>query len=107
MIEADTAKVVFARWLAARSPQVHNALPWWAARGDSVSIARLVLAYDSTLANAKAENLVSARYNLASARAYLSLARRDTANALLAFATLSDTSCLRCDLDRLTPMAEL
>jgi serine/threonine-protein kinase len=102
VIEADTAKVVFARWLAARSPQVHNALPWWAARGDSASIARLVLAYDSALANAKSENVVSARYNLAAARAYLSLARHDTATALLAFAALSDTSCLRCDLDRLT-----
>src|SRR5204862_7405909 len=33
---------------------------------------------------------------------YLSLARHDTASAVSAFAALSDTSCLRCDLDRLT-----
>ncbi len=102
VIEADTAKIVFARWLATRSPQVHSALPWWAARGDSTSIARLLLVYDSALANAKPGNLVSARYNLAAARAYLSLARHDTVAALSAFTALSDTSCLRCDLDRLT-----
>ena len=36
------------------------------------------------------------------ARAYLALARHDTATALSGFSALSDTSCLRCDLDRLT-----
>jgi hypothetical protein len=101
-VEADTAKAVFARWLAARTTQVHTALPWWAARGDSTSIARLVLIYDSAVANAKPENLLSARYNSAAARAYLALARHDTATALTAFTALSDTACLRCDLDRLT-----
>jgi serine/threonine-protein kinase len=101
-IEPDTARAVFGRWLAARSPLVNTALPWWAARSDSASIARLVLVYDSALANAKPENAVQARYNAAAARAYLSLARHDTATALSAFSALSDTSCLRCDLDRLT-----
>ena len=101
-VETDTAKAVFARWLAARTVQVNTALPWWAARGDSTSIAQLVRIYDSTVANVKPENLVSARYNSAAARAYLALARRDTATALTAFAALSDTACLRCDLDRLT-----
>jgi serine/threonine-protein kinase len=101
-IEPDTARAVFGRWLAARSPLVNTALPWWAARSDSASIARLVLVYDSALANARPENAVQARYNAAAARAYLSLARHDTATALSAFSALSDTSCLRCDLDRLT-----
>ncbi len=101
-IEPDTARAVFGRWLAAHSPLVNTALPWWAARNDSVSIARLVLIYDSALANAKPENAVLARYSAAAARAYLSLARHDTATALSAFIALSDTSCLRCDLDRLT-----
>jgi len=101
-IEPDTARAVFGRWLAARNPHVHWALAWWAARSDSASIARLVLVYDSALATAKPENVVQARYNAAAARAYLSLARHDTATALSAFSSLSDTSCLRCDLDRLT-----
>jgi len=101
-IDADTARAVFGRWLAARSPLVHTALPWWAARGDSASIGRLMLVYDSAVASAKPENLGLARYNAAAARAYLSLARHDTATALSGFAALSDTSCLRCDLDRLT-----
>jgi serine/threonine-protein kinase len=102
VVEPDTAKAVFKRWLAARDPEVHTALPWWAATHDSSSIARLILAYDTALARAKPENLVSARYNVAAARAYLHLARSDTLGAVTAFAGLSDTSCLRCDLDRLT-----
>ena len=77
-IDADTAKTVFARWLAARTPQVHTALSWWAARRDSISIAQLLGVYDSVVANAKPENRAAARYNSAAARAYLSLARRDT-----------------------------
>ena len=101
-IEPDTARAVFGRWLAAHSPLVNTALPWWAARNDSVSIAKLVLIYDSAFANAKPENAVLARYNAAAARAYLALARHDTASALSDFTALSDTSCLRCDLDRLT-----
>jgi hypothetical protein len=105
-IEPDTARAVFERWLAAKSPLVHTALPWWAARGDTTSIGRLWLVYDSAfksaLKNAKPENVVSARYNLAAARAYLSLARRDTVAALRDFSALSDTSCLRCELDQLT-----
>ena len=101
VVEPDSAKAVFARWLNSHDPQVHTALPWWAARGDSVSIARLLLVYDS-LARGKPDNAVLARYNVAAARAYLSLARHDTATALSGFAALSDTSCLRCDLDRLT-----
>ena len=101
-VETDTARTVFARWLAARTPQVHTALPWWAARGDSTSITQLVRVYDSAVANAKPENRASAVYNSAAARAYLSLARHDTLTALPAFAALSDTACLRCDLDRLT-----
>jgi serine/threonine-protein kinase len=101
-IEPDTAKAVFARWLAAHSPLVNTALPWWAARSDSGSIAKLVLFYDSVLAKAKPENKVQARYDSVAARAYLALARHDTATALSGFAALSDTSCLRCDLDRLT-----
>jgi len=102
VVEPDTARAVFARWLAARNAEVHTALPWWAARHDSASIARLILVYDTALTAAKPANIVSARYNAATARAYLSLARGDTAAAVTAFAALSDTSCLRCDLDRLT-----
>jgi hypothetical protein len=41
-------------------------------------------------------------YDAQIARAYLFLARRDTANAVKAFALLSDTLCLRCDGDHLT-----
>ena len=101
-VDSANANKVFSQWLRARVPQVHTALSWWAARGDSISIASLMRAYDSVAANAKPENKSGARYNSATARAYLLLARRDTAGALGVFAALSDTLCLRCDLDRLT-----
>jgi eukaryotic-like serine/threonine-protein kinase len=101
-IEPDTARAVFARWLIARTPQVHTALPWWVARGDSTSIMTLIRSYDSATAAAKPEGKGVAHYNSEAARAYLLLARHDSAAALNAFAALSDTLCLRCDLDRLT-----
>jgi eukaryotic-like serine/threonine-protein kinase len=101
-VDPANANRVFSQWLRARVPQVHTALSWWAARGDSTSIASLMRAYDSVAANAKPDDKSGARYNSAAARAYLLLARRDSAGALEAFASLSDTLCLRCDLDRLT-----
>ena len=101
-VDSASATTVFSQWLRARVPQVHTALSWWAARGDSISIASLIRAYDSVAASAKLENRAVARYNSATARAYMLLARRDTAGALGAFAVLSDTLCLRCDYDRLT-----
>ena len=99
VVDADTASAVFATWLAAGRAESRNALPWWAARGDTGSIAALMrLRAKSTQANsAKGPD-----YDTQAARAYLLLARHDTAGAAKAFALLSDTLCLRCDQDHLT-----
>ncbi|HEX2722258.1 MAG TPA: hypothetical protein VHM24_05025, partial [Gemmatimonadaceae bacterium] len=43
----------------------------------------------------------SARYRAASARAYLSLVRRDTADAIKKFTALHDTLCIACYVDRM------
>ena len=53
-------------------------------------------------AGLKPKKGTSPDYDSQAARAYLFLARRDTANAVKAFALLSDTLCLRCDQDHLT-----
>jgi hypothetical protein len=100
VIEADTAKAASrdgwqraAHWSTLRC---HGGL----VAAISTSIGRLWLVYDTAFKRSPAS--VSARYNVAAARAYLSLARHDTVGALREFTALSDTSCLRCDLDQLT-----
>lgn len=97
-IDPDTASAVFARWLRAGNPGARHALSWWAARGDTAAI--FALLQNRT----KSPRLrgASPDYDSQAARAYLFLARHDTANAAKAFALLSDTLCLRCDKDHLT-----
>jgi len=102
VVDADTTRAVFARWLAANTSQVHSALPWWSERRDTASILSLMRNYDASVARAKPEARAIARYFSDAARAYLLLARGDSSAALKAFTALSDTLCLRCDLDRLT-----
>jgi serine/threonine-protein kinase len=101
-IPADTASAVFARWLHDTSINFSSALPWWAAKGDTLSL-RIVLARaDSQLA--LANNSVQHRnwlYRAAAVRAYLALAQR-SGDAAARFAELPDTLCLGCYADRLT-----
>jgi serine/threonine-protein kinase len=101
-IDPDTARVVFAQWLAAGNAEARTALPWWADRGDTASIMAWLQSYRAKSAQAKAERKPFSEYDSQAANAYLLLARRDTANAMKAFAQLSDTLCLRCDQDHLT-----
>ncbi len=101
-IDPDTASVVFAQWLAAGNAEARTALPWWAARGDTASILALLQSFRVKSAQARAERKAYPEYDSQAANAYLLLARRDTTNAVKAFALLSDTLCLRCDQDHLT-----
>jgi len=100
-IDPDTASAVFAQWLASGKPEARFGLLWWATRGDTASISAL-LQQRARSAQAKADKRPVSDYDAQIARAYLFLARRDTANAVKAFALLSDTLCLRCDGDHLT-----
>jgi len=101
-IDPDTASAVFAQWLTAGKPEARTAMPWWAARGDTASIASLLRLYRTNSALPSAQQKAYPEYDAEAARAYLILARHDTANAMKAFTLLSDTLCLRCDQDHLT-----
>jgi len=101
VVAHDSAQAVFNSWLTSGNSQLHTALPWWASSGDTASIGRLAALYETRLSNAPASQRNLAAYNLAAARGYLFLARRDSASAEKIFATLADTVCLRCDFDRL------
>ncbi len=100
-ITPDTADAVFARWLADGSAQARTALPYWAAKGDTVSIRRFQQRSDSVASAAKGRTRLVATHDAGAARAYGLLAKRDTARAIRGFATLSDTLCLSCYMDRL------
>jgi serine/threonine protein kinase len=97
-IDPDTASAVFAQLLASGKPEARLGLRWWASRGDTASITAF-LQQRARSAQTNADK--TSDYDAQAARAYLFLARRDTAGAVKAFAALSDTLCLRCDGDHL------
>ena len=100
-IDPDTASMVFAQLLAAGRPEARTALPWWSARGDTASIIALIRSYRTRSVLTKPVTKAYPQYDSEAARAFLFLAKHDTANAEKAFALLSDTLCLRCDHDHL------
>ena len=100
-IPEDTARVMFSRWLADGKLSAGLALPWWGERQDVASISRLVQLAEQALATGDPPTRQSANHVLGASRAYLALARHDTAQALRDFARLSDTLCLTCYADRL------
>ena len=101
-IPEDTARSTFSGWLASGKLTAALALPWWSQRNDVASIAQMVRVADQSLASSDAATRRSAHHVRGAGRAYLALARRDTAQALREFAALSDTLCLTCYADRLT-----
>jgi serine/threonine-protein kinase len=98
----DTAAAVFARWLHDPATWVGNALPWWAAHGDTTSLLAAAQRADAELPKAA---IPSRRrdwtYRVAATRAYLALGRRSP-DAVSRFEQLPDTLCLLCALDRFT-----
>ncbi len=101
VVPRDTAQAVFARWLSAKQPEVHTALPWWSANRDTGSIKKLFALYQADASKASRDKKPIADYNTAAAQAFLLLARGDSAAAAKMFLALPDTICLRCDADRL------
>ena len=100
-IPEDTAQAIFNQWLAGGKLSAALALPWWGQRNDVASIARLMRVAEAALASSDAATRRSAHHVVGAGRAYLALARADTAQALREFAQLSDTLCLTCYADRL------
>ncbi|HET6700931.1 MAG TPA: protein kinase [Gemmatimonadaceae bacterium] len=97
----DSAGALFGEWLARGTGAPELALPWWGRRGDVASITRAADVAQGKLTSEDAAVRRSAHHVLGAARAYLALARHDTAQALREFSRLSDTLCLGCYGDRL------
>jgi hypothetical protein len=77
------------------TPRQMRGLPWWLARGDTVSLARFALrANQETARQANATGKLRGRYLHAAATAYLALARADSARALRLFRSIPDTLCI-------------
>jgi DNA-binding SARP family transcriptional activator len=110
-VPAETASAAFHRALEAdplRPIAFAPVLPWWLAQGDTIRLARFAERVDS-LASHELERPLSnvvKHYAADAARAYLALARRDTADALRAFAALPDSACrldsVDCGVQKLT-----
>jgi serine/threonine-protein kinase len=103
-LPADTAERVFDGWLRSGDRSLVYAFPWWTSRGDSARIKSAVQLADSVARSSKNPALrEDAMYIGASARAHLTLARRDTIAAIAQFRALPDTLCIDCFLrDRWT-----
>jgi hypothetical protein len=80
-------------------------LPWWLARGDTVSLARFALrAEQEARRQTSARGKLRSRYLRGAATAYLALARADSTEALGLFQAIPDTLCLEndCYYEKLT-----
>jgi tetratricopeptide (TPR) repeat protein len=100
-IPGDTLAAVLPQWVAAGRPQAFYTLPLLAQRGDSADIRVLMARADAGSRVGTESARRGARYRSLSTRAYLSLARRDTSDALKRFTALPDTLCIACYMDRL------
>src|SRR5690349_11731388 len=80
-------------------------LPWWQARGDTVSLARFTRrAEQEAGTQTTARGKLQSRYLHAAATAYLALARTDSVQALALFRSIPDTLCIvdDCFYEKLT-----
>jgi serine/threonine-protein kinase len=110
-VPVDTAAVVFHQELEGDLPRVTAlapVLPWWFAQRDTTALARFAWRADSLARHQPARPVanVMSHYVADAARAYVILARGDTAVALRAFAALPDSACGRglvdCRAQKLT-----
>lgn len=108
-VPPDSAAFVFSRWLQNGNIGVAAlALPWWAARRDTLAIQELARrASQLGRAGGRWVSGISSTYAADAARGYLALVRGDSAAALSAFVALSDTGCIACTLDRLAAVGLL
>lgn len=111
-VPVDSPAAVFGRLLRqdallATDGEQRGGLPWWSAVRDSASLAWFARRADSA---SRADQPVVARAHLRSladmARAYLALAKGDSAAALRAFSALPDSLCIApvsdCSFEKLT-----
>jgi serine/threonine-protein kinase len=101
-VPADSATAVTSRWVKEGIPAAYFALAWFAKAGRADELRVLASRADSASNVGDAIARKSSRYRASAARAYLSLARGDTADALKRFGSLADTVCIACYMDRVT-----
>ncbi len=104
MIDTAVARRAFApalapgNWLGGSThlpPRYLRGLPWWFARGDSVSIERMMQrGIEVARAADRPLSMLRGRYYHEAAAAYLTLLRGDSAGALQRFTALPDSLCL-------------
>jgi serine/threonine-protein kinase len=101
-IPPDSADRTFARLAASRSPAALSATPWWAVRGDTVSLRVYIQVAESIARRPPLPFLAGAmRYQVELGRVYLALGRRDTTEALRRLLALPDSLCRGCRLPTL------
>jgi serine/threonine-protein kinase len=100
-IPPDTVNSVFRKWITDGIPQAYFSYAWLAAHRDVQSLTTLISRAESTEGTGGPLARRAARYRAASGKAYLSLAKGDTTDALKRFMALPDTLCIACYTDRL------
>jgi hypothetical protein len=105
-VPRDTAERIFAEWAATKRPDGPIWMAdWWGARGDTARLAHMeqtlgagALAFVEPQVPAIAKDIIG--YLVLSTRAYLTLARGDSAAALKQFLALPDSACFNiCSID--------
>jgi tetratricopeptide (TPR) repeat protein len=100
-VPVERAAATFKKTLSDTAPPSPLAYPWWAGRRDTASL-RLSVTRAEALGRSDPTRRPRAAYLAASAKAYLALARGDTAAAIQQFLALPEGVCPSCYLDRLT-----
>jgi hypothetical protein len=100
---ADTAARYFDNSLRKGNlPAARLGLPWWTARGDSISILKLERVARITAGKSRDRSVgEEAVYAREAARAYLALVRKDSSEARERFMSLPDSFCALCGFERL------
>src|SRR2546427_8592963 len=81
-VPTDTAAAEFRRWLRTKSVLTVLPLPWWSLQHDTTSILEVMRRCDSAVRTRPPGQTWWAQHGARAARAYLALARHDSAEAL-------------------------
>jgi len=100
-VPTDTAAAEFRRWLRTKSALTVLPLPWWSLQHDTTSILEVMRRCDSAVRTRPPGQTWWAQHGARAARAYLALARHDSAEALAQLLALPDSLCSGCVADRL------
>jgi serine/threonine-protein kinase len=99
---ADSARAEFQSWLSDTNPTpIAWALPWWAAQRDTLSLRQAERRAQALSEIGSPAKRPVARYIAAAAQGYLTLARRDTSQAIRRLKSLPENVCPACYFDRL------